>query len=232
MPDIPAQLAACDLFSGIPPDVISAVAARAHMLVATRGQILFVKGDPATTLYIVSDGLVRLSLLSADGKSVTLRLAGPGDTIGETAMLDGGGRMVDATALSESRLIALEKRDFLPLTRTCPELFQRLSERVCRRLRSIISQFEELTFVPAPARLARALIRFAMARRVEPAKGARIAVTQQELAEATGLSRESTNRILNGWESDGVLRLEKGEIVLGEPSALRQRAREFAHPPS
>ena len=112
----------------------------------------------------------------------------------------------------------IERRDFLPLLREEPDIALKLIEILCARVRQTTEQAENLMFVPLPGRLAKALLR--LSNRESGDRELRVAVTQKDLGNIIGMSRESTNRQLRIWERKKLIRLERGEIVILAPKAL------------
>jgi CRP/FNR family transcriptional regulator, cyclic AMP receptor protein len=205
-------------FGSFSPGEIDAVIAHAHPLVCAKGEVLFCKGDPGRGLLAVMRGTVKISVLSEDGREIVLNLMRDGDIFGEIALLDGQPRSADATALTECELLTVDRRDFLPLLREKPDLALRLMELLCQRLRHTSEQVEDLMFLDLPSRLAKVLLRLA-----GPETHA-IRITQKELGEIIGMSRESTNKQLRAWEERGWVRLEKGGVVITNPAALSRHA--------
>ena len=110
----------CTLFEGLGGDDIDHLVSTSKILGLAPKTRLFSKGDPGDRLYIVTKGLVRISMASADGREVTLNLIGTGQMFGEIAVLDGGERTADATAVEETELVILERRDLLTFLESKP----------------------------------------------------------------------------------------------------------------
>jgi CRP/FNR family transcriptional regulator, cyclic AMP receptor protein len=143
-----------------------------------------------------------------------------GDIFGEIALLDGRTRTAEAIAVTDCELFVIERRDFLPLMREEPDIALRMIEILCAKLRQTTEQAESLMFLSLPRRLAKALLRLSdCGRSVRKA-----VVTQKELGNLIGMSRESTNRQLRMWEEQGWVRLERGGIVIVSSEALERMA--------
>lgn len=213
-------LASHPLFAGCPDAAIAELAGRADAIVIRAGQLLFEMGDPGTRLHIIINGEIRLSVPSPEGKELTLANAGPGEVFGEIAVLDGGVRTARAVAVRETRLLAIERRELLDVMAQHPSIARRLLEIVCSHLRRSTEQIEELSFEVAPKRLVRAILRFARSQSSTICDGMAIVLTQRELAESIGLTRESTNRLLRDLERRDVLKLDKGRIVIRKSAEL------------
>ena len=188
-----------------------------------RGATIFSKGDPGNSLIAVISGTVKISISSPDGRSAILNLIGPGEIFGEVAVLDGHARTADAIANTSCEIFVIDRRDFLPFVSSQPALAMKFIELLCARLRWTSDQVEEVILQDLPGRLASALIR--LTERHDKTKGERtIAVTQQEISEMVGMTRESINKQLRSWAVRNWVRLEHGAIVVLEPDSLRALA--------
>ncbi|HVL73465.1 MAG TPA: Crp/Fnr family transcriptional regulator [Beijerinckiaceae bacterium] len=202
------------------------LAARARAVEIAPGKRLFNKGDPGLGLYAVLSGLIKISVQAPSEKEILLNLIGEGEVFGELALLDGEPRTADATAVTRSRLLVLDRRDFLPVLQEETALSATLLSILSRRLRRTSEQVEDLTFADIPRRIAKALLRLAEVRPPAGASGTRVEITQKELGRTLGLSRETVNRHLRAWEDAGVLRLEKGACVIVDPGYIRRLSAE------
>jgi len=187
-----------------------------------RGATIYSKGDPGNSLYVVVSGTAKMSISSPDGRNAILNLIGPGEIFGEIALLDGRERTADATANTNCEVFMIDRRDFLPFVRSQPELAMKFIELLCARLRWTSDQVEEVILQNLPGRLASALIRLTERHKT---KGERtIAVTQQEISEMVGMTRESINKQLRSWAAHNWVRLEHGAIVVLDVEALTELA--------
>jgi CRP/FNR family cyclic AMP-dependent transcriptional regulator len=188
-----------------------------------RGATIFSKGDPGNSLVAVIDGTVKISISSADGRSAILNLIGPGEIFGEIALLDGRARSTDAIANSTCEVFIIDRREFLPFVRSQPALAMKFIELLCTRLRWTSDQVEQVILQNLPGRLASALIRLTGKHKTAP-RGRTIAVTQQEISEMVGMTRESINKQLRAWAARNWVRLEHGAIVVLNIEMLRELA--------
>jgi CRP/FNR family transcriptional regulator, cyclic AMP receptor protein len=188
-----------------------------------RGTTIVSKGDPGNSLIAVISGTVKISVSSPDGRSAIFNLIGPGDIIGEIAVLDGQARTADATANTNCEIFVIDRREFLPFVRSHPAMAMKFIEILCAKLRWTSDQVEHVILQNLPGRLASALIR--LAEKHEPSSGGRtIAVTQQEISEMVGMTRESINKQLRVWATRKWVRLEHGAIVVLDPESLQALA--------
>jgi CRP/FNR family transcriptional regulator, cyclic AMP receptor protein len=215
-----AVLARHEFFCELSPPVIDRLAAHAHLSTYSSGQPIFRKGEEGLGLIAVLSGVVKISTPSAEGKEITLNLIGPNEIFGEIALLDGGPRTADATAMTRCQLLKLDRRDFASVLQDEPALAIRLLALVARRLRQTSEQVEDITFADPPKRLAKALLRLADMQGAPEGHPIRIAITQKELGRTVGLSRESTNKWLRDWEDAGYVTLEKGACIIQDRGFL------------
>jgi CRP/FNR family transcriptional regulator, cyclic AMP receptor protein len=213
-----ALLLAHPLFGRLGPDLIDRLSSYAVTKSVKRGTTIFAKGDPGNSLFAVCVGNVKITAPSAEGKDTVFNLLKEGDIFGEIALLDGHPRTADAVAATDCELLVIERRNFVPLVHSHPEIALKLIEVLCERLRRTSEQVEDVTFLDLPTRLAKALLRLAQG--AGPQEGGMIHITQREIGQLIGMSRESTNKQLRTWEQRKWLRLERGGIVLLAPKAI------------
>jgi CRP/FNR family transcriptional regulator, cyclic AMP receptor protein len=210
------------LFSKLSPKHIDRLTACVVGKSVPRATSIFAKGDPGSSLFAICQGTVKISVPSVDGHDAVFNLFGKGDIFGEIALLDGRPRTADAVAITDCELFVIERRDFLPLVREEPDIALKLIEILCARLRQTTEQAENLMFLHLPGRLAKALLRLSES----DGRGCerKVVVTQKDLGNIIGMSRESTNRQLRIWEEQGWVRLERGGIVILCVKALERIA--------
>lgn len=213
------------LFRDLPPAVIEHLGSYMKTRKAARGTTIFAKGDPGTGLMGVLAGTVKVSVASADGKDIVLNLFHEGEVFGEIALLDGRPRTADATAMSECELVVIERRDFVPFLSDHPDVMLKFIEILCSRLRRTSEQVQDITFLNLPTRLAKTLLQLTA---VEDGSATRrkAAVTQREISQMIGISRESTNKQLRAWAKRGWIRLERGGVGVVAPDKLAAIAAE------
>jgi CRP/FNR family transcriptional regulator, cyclic AMP receptor protein len=193
-----------------------------------RGTNIFAKGDPGTSLCAIGAGTVKISVPSVEGKDAVFNVLRKGAIFGEIALLDGNPRTADATAVTDCELFVIERRDFLPLMREEPEIALRLIEILCSRLRRTTEQAEEVMFLDLPSRLAKALMRLVDAD-TAGMRERKISITQKDLGNIIGMSRESTNKQLRIWEDKKWVRLERNAVVVLAADHLAAIAEDRLH---
>jgi CRP/FNR family cyclic AMP-dependent transcriptional regulator len=227
-PPGPAKLRAFDkrtlllahpLFGRLGPQLVEQLSSYAITRKVKAGTTLFAKGDPGSSLFAVCSGAVKITVPSAEGKDTVFNLIGEGGIFGEIALLDGRPRTADAVTMTDCELLVIERRNFVPLVHDHPEIALKLIEVLCERLRHTSEQVEDVTFLDLPARLAKVLLR--LSDNAKPAQGGRkILITQREIGQMIGMSRESTNKQLRSWEERKWVRLERGGVIVLAPDAL------------
>jgi CRP/FNR family transcriptional regulator, cyclic AMP receptor protein len=207
------------LFRDLPPAVIEHLGSYMKTRRVVRGTTIFAKGDPGTGLMGVLAGTVKVSVASADGKDIMLNLFHEGEVFGEIALLDGRPRTADATAMSDCELVVIERRDFVPFLSDHPDVMLKFIEILCSRLRRTSEQVQDITFLNLPTRLAKTLLQLTAAEDGS-ATARKAAVTQREISQMIGISRESTNKQLRAWAKRGLIRLERGGVGVVAPDKL------------
>ena len=211
------------IFADLDPDALDQLCRYAKHTTVKRGATIAAKGDPGNNLFAVISGTVKISSSSPDGRNAILNLIGPGEIFGEIAVLDGAPRSADATANTSCELYIIDRRDFLPFVKSQPALAMKFIELLCARVRWTSEQVEQVILQDLPGRLAGALLRLTE-KPQQPRASRTIAITQQEISEMVGMSRESINKQLRAWEHRNWVRLEHGAIVVLDASSLQALA--------
>lgn len=205
---VEALLRSTDLFGGLPPEVRRDCATAFREVRFDKGRTLFVHGDPGTHAHVIAEGRVRLTLTTAAGRELSVRIAEPGSLVGELAALDGGRRSADATAISPVVAQTIAATELDRLIARHPDLARAVVRLLCGRLRATTDQLEGIALHSIEVRLARFLLD-ALGGRSAPA-GRRPAIdlgySQGELARLIGSSRPKTNMALGALESAGAIR--------------------------
>ena len=211
------------IFSDLAPDAMDQLCRYAKLTSLRRGASLFSKGDPGTSLYVLISGAVKISVSSPDGRNAILNLIGPGEVFGEIGVLDGKARTTDGTANTNCEIFVIDRREFLPFVRSQPALAMKFIELLCARVRWTSDQVEQVILQDLPGRLASALLGLTERRKLDPASQT-IAITQQEISEMVGMTRESINKQLRVWAGRSWVRLEHGAIVVLDTAPLQALA--------
>ena len=220
-------LLANPFFHAMRPDELDEIISFATERRFPRGTTIFNKGDPGTSMMAVLVGRVRASNVSSDGKEVTLNVIGAGEVFGEFALLDGKPRSANVTAIEDTTVIVVERRQFLPFILRHESLVERLLVTLCDRLRRTSSALEEIALFDLPARLGRLLIKlsadYGRALPTEQGGGTRIdmKLSQRDLSTLVASSRESVNKQLRLWREDGLIDLVEGHVIVRRPQKLQ-----------
>ncbi|GAA0241173.1 Crp/Fnr family transcriptional regulator [Cryptosporangium japonicum] len=226
-----AALARCGLFQNVDPQAAEALASNLKYLDYFKRDVVFAEGDPGDSLYVVLEGKVKLNRRAPDGRESLLAVLGPSDLLGELAVFDPGPRTASAVVVADARVAQMRRDQLRPWIAAHPEIGPQLLRVLARRLRRTGDQQADLIFTDVPGRLAKALVelaqRFGLPER--PGTGGAVRLnhdlTQDELAQLVGSSRETVNKALSGFATRGWIRLEGRAIVLLDRDRLVQRAR-------
>jgi CRP-like cAMP-binding protein len=213
-----AILRAHPIFGKLGPQVIERLTSYAHIRTVTAGTTIFQRGDVGESLFAVCAGTIRISNRSPDGRDAVFNLIEVGGIFGEIALLDGRERTADAQAVTDCDLMVINRRDFIPMVSAEPELALKLVEVLCERIRHTSEQVEDIMFLALPARLAKTLLWLAANSKLT--EGRKVSITQREIGQIIGMTRESTNKQLRLWEDCEWIRLERGSIVILKPESL------------
>ncbi len=192
-----------------------------------RGEALFHEGEPGDRLYVVRTGKIKLGQRSTDGRENLLGVLGPGEMFGELSLFDLGPRTATATAITDAEVLELAHETLAERIRANPAVALPLLRTLAHRLRRTNEALGDLVFSDVPGRVAKALLDLST-RFGEPVEdGIRVAhdLTQEELAQLVGASRETVNKALADFAARGWLRREGRAVVLLDAGRLERRAR-------
>jgi len=178
------------------------------------------QGSPGRSMLAILSGSVRISVPSPTGREIVLTTLKSGEVFGEIALIDGEDRTADATAITGCDLLVLDRRDFMPFLERRADLCIRFLKLLCQRLRQTDRQVEDQAFGHLDSRVAKALVRLANSVAPAGAGGASLSISQQELANLVGATRERVNKQLQIWQSAGILQLGKRLIVIPDIAAV------------
>jgi CRP/FNR family transcriptional regulator, cyclic AMP receptor protein len=200
-------LAKTELFGKLEPSTVEQVANRLHTVQFKRGQTIYARGDAGNALYLVKSGQIRFSVVSGDGRELSVRVAKAGEIIGEVAVLDRQPRTATAVALSAVTAHSLSRTDLDRLLLQEPQLARNAIDFLCHRLRDTTDQLESIALYPIEVRLARFLL---IALKGESGQGGKrvpleLGFSQGELAQLLGASRPKVNFALGILEEAGAI---------------------------
>ncbi|GGK11665.1 putative Crp/Fnr-family transriptional regulator [Pilimelia terevasa] len=220
-------LARSGIFQGVDQEAAEALAKEMETVDVRKGEILFNESEQGDSLYIVITGKIKLGRRAADGRQNLISVMGPSDMLGELSLFDPGPRTATATAVTDTRLARLRKASLRPWLADRPEIAEQLLRVLARRLRRTNDALADLIFTDVPGRVAKNLLQ--MASRFGTRDGGVLRVThdltQEELAQLVGASRETVNKALADFASRGWLRLDGKSVIILDPERLARRAR-------
>ena len=210
-------------------DEEASVALRASMVEMdlARGQVVFSEGDSGDRLYVIVDGKIKLGTSSSDGRESLLAILGPGEMFGELSLFDPGPRTATATALTETTLLGLGHDALGPWLNGRPGVAQALLKALSQRLRRTNENLSDLVFSDVPGRVAKALLDLNEKFGEKRADGSYVEhdLTQEELAQLVGASRETVNKALADFVQRNWIKLEPRAVLILDLDRLIKRAR-------
>src|SRR5436305_11811768 len=220
-------LARLPLFAALDDDAAAALEAVMSTRAVERGHHIFREGDTGDRLFVVLDGKVKISRSAADGRENLLAVLGPGEMCGELSLFDPGPRTATVTTVTDSRLASLDHDDLRPLLLDRPGVAVHLLQALAMRLRRTNEAMADLVFSDVPGRVAKALLDLADKFGTAEPGGVRVRhdLTQEELAQLVGASRETVNKALADFVHRGWIQLQGKSVVVLDEDRLRRRAR-------
>ena len=220
-------LRSAPLFRELDDEAASALRASMVEVQLGRGEVLFREGDTGDRVYVVIDGKVKLGRTSSDGRENLLAILGTGQMFGELSLFDPGPRSATVTAVTDTVLLSLANEDMLTWLTGRPEVARGLLLQLGQRLRRSNDTLADLVFSDVPGRVAKALLDLSTRFGVPSEEGVRVVhdLTQEELAQLVGASRETVNKALADFAGRGWLRLEQRSVVILDLERLQRRAR-------
>ena len=218
---------AAPLFAGLEPESAETLIASMKVIDLGRGDVLFHEGEPGDRLYVVRDGKIKLGRRSNDGRENLLSILGPGEMFGELSLFDPGPRTATASSVADSVIYELGHDQLVEWIEKHPSVAKHLLNALARRLRRTNETLADLVFSDVPGRVAKALLDLSTRFGEETDEGIRVAhdLTQEELAQLVGASRETVNKALADFATRGWVRREGRAVVLLDLDRLERRAR-------
>jgi len=215
------------LFSGLDDDAAASLRSSLSENRLRRGEILFREGDSGDRLYVVMDGKIKLGRSSSDGRENLMAVLGPGQMFGELSLFDPGPRSLTATAVTDVTMLSLGHAALLDWLTGHPDVARNLLGQLASRLRRTNDVVADLVFSDVPGRVAKALLDLAsrFGRQADDGVHVHHDLTQEELAQLVGASRETVNKALADFANRGWLRLEPRSVVLVDVERIQRRAR-------
>src|SRR6188768_15347 len=225
-----ALLGAIPLFAGLSADQLDKIAALAQVRSYTGREVVVNQGEPARALFAIIRGRLKVASCGPDGRDTVLGIMAEGEVFGEVALLDGGLRSATCTAIEPCELLVIDRVQFMELLESSPAISVKLLDVLAKRLRRLSQRSEDAAFLDVPSRLARSLLDLANRfgeKGGSPSRDIHIALklSQQELGDLVGATRESVNKHLSDWTRQGIMRLQAGRMIISDMEGVRRLAR-------
>jgi CRP/FNR family transcriptional regulator len=217
-----ATLKKVPLFADLTERELSFLAERAVPHHPKNGEVIFTEGEPCEGLYVIESGAVKIFKTSVSGREQVLTIEGPGQSIAELPVFDGGNYPASAVAIGDTRLLFVGKKDFQALCLQHPDVALKVLKVVGARLRRLVGIIEELSFTTVRHRLAALLFRLAKRKGKRTSRGVEVTLTasNQELAFQIGTVRELVSRNLSRLQAEGIIKMHGKTVIVLDMKAL------------
>jgi CRP/FNR family transcriptional regulator, cyclic AMP receptor protein len=217
-----AIIARAAIFQTVAPSDVAVLAARLQPVHFPRRVQIYGEGEPGNQLYIITSGKVKLGKLSSDGRGHLLAVVGPSEMFGELSLFDLGPRTATATALTEVNAVVMERDVFRTWVAERPEIAERFLRVLARRLRRTDNDLSDLIFADVASRVAKQLLRLAQRFSVREDGAMRLThdLTQTEIAQLIGTSRETVNKVFSDFDQRGWIQLDGTSMLIIELESL------------
>ncbi len=212
-------LRGCDLFAAVPEPDLQRLAAASSARRYRRGQFVVHEGDPGDSLLVVAEGNLKAVTTSPHGEELLLAVVEPGESVGELTVADGGDRSATVAALTDAVVLRIPRESVLAVAAHSPALTRALLGSLARTIRRLTGDAADLVFLDTPRRVAKLLLSLA------PGSGpprVHLALTQSELAERVGATRQTVNAALQGLQRRGWITVDQRDVTLLDLPALRR----------
>jgi CRP/FNR family transcriptional regulator, cyclic AMP receptor protein len=225
--DAEVVLRRAPLFEGLDEENARTLRRQMTEVKLQRGEHLFLEGQSGDRLYVVLDGKIKLTRAAADGRENLLSVLGPGEMFGELSLFDPRPRTSSASAITEATLAALTHDALRPWLLEQPEVSMHMLQALARRVRREYDVTADLVFTDVPGRVAKNLLDLAERFGQEERDGLHVHhdLTQEELAQLVGASRETVNKALADFAARGWLQISARSVLILDVERLRKRAR-------
>jgi CRP/FNR family transcriptional regulator, cyclic AMP receptor protein len=224
--DMDEILARAGLLQGVEPGAVCALTKQLHPIDFPRRHVVFAEREPGDRLYIIISGKVKIGRRAYDGRQKLLAIMGPSDIFGELSVFDPGPRTACATTVTKVHAVSMDRDALRSWITDRPEIAGQLLRVLARRLRRTNNDLGDLIFTDVGGRVAKQLLQ--LAQRFGTRKGVALRVkhdlTQEEIAQLVGASREAVNKALADFADRGWIRCDGKSVLICDPERLRKRA--------
>jgi len=200
------------LFAGLAPDELARLSSKAVTHSYPKNTIVINQGDVTNSLHVIMEGRVRVFLSNEEGKEIVLNIQGPGEYFGEIALIDSGPRSASVITMEKSRIAILSKADFEAFLLDNPAIMLKIMRNAFARLRALTETVSNLALLDVYGRVTRLLLE--SAQEIEGVRVVNLALTQQDIANRVGSSREMVSRILKDLRTGGYIEQSGRQIIL------------------
>jgi CRP/FNR family cyclic AMP-dependent transcriptional regulator len=214
------------LFAGVGGAQLEELTAAARIQTLARGEELFHKDDEGSRFFAVVSGRLKALTTSSDGDDVVFGIVGPGEVVGEIALLGETRRTATVTAIEPCELLAIDRRDLIAFLKRNPEVAIGMMQVLAARVAQLSEWVEDTLFLNLPLRLAKKLLALADLYGEKTAAGVRVdlKLSQEEWGDLVGTTRESVNKQLRAWTEAGLVSVDRGYVVVHRRDALEELA--------
>ena len=215
------------LFTALDDAAAASLLANMVSVKISKGSVLFAEGDEGDQLYLIAEGKLKLGTSSGDGRENLLSILGPGEMFGELSLFDPGPRTSTATAVTDAKLLSLGQEKLLPWLVENPKVSLQLLARLAQRLRRTNEAVGDLVFSDVPGRVAKALIDLGerFGKKTDEGLFVHHDLTQEELAQLVGASRETVNKALADFAGRNWLKLDGRAVLITDFERLSKRGK-------
>jgi len=220
-------LARAGMFHRLEPGAVPSLTKQLQPVDFPPGHTVFAEGEPGDRLFIVISGKVKIGRRSPEGRENMFTVMGPSDMFGELSIFDPGPRTSSATTITEVRAVSIDRDALRAWITDRPEIAEQLLRVLARRLRRTNNNVTDLIFTDVPGRVAKQLLQLAQQFGTQEEGALRVThdLTQEEIAQLVGASREGVNKALADFAHRGWIRLERGSVLIFDSECLATRAR-------
>ena len=221
------RLRTAPLFAALDDDAAAALRASMIEVRLAKGDVLFTEGEPGEKLFLIESGKIKLGHTAPDGRESLIAVLGAGEMLGELSLFDPGPRTATAVAVTQTKVLSMGHEALLPWLVGRPDLAVSLLAALARRLRRTNEAMADLVFSDVPGRVAKALLDLGAKFGEDSPEGLLVhhELTQEELAQLVGASRETVNKALADFSQRGWIRIEQRSVTLLDVERLERRAR-------
>ncbi len=211
------------LLAQLGPEVAARLAEKVEMREIRRREVIYLPGDPGSSLFFVNGGRVKISKVTRDGKALTLNYCGPSELFGESCLVEGGPREEMAEAMENAMVTEVERADFERLLQSHAALGYQMTKLLARRRRDLENKLETLVFRDVTSKLAELLLALAEEYGVDDSRGTLVAlkITHQELANLIGSTRETVSLTLSQFKKKNLICTEGRKVIISDSESLR-----------